>query len=268
MRSCSFIFCLLSLLSTPFQAFGQTIPSPVRRDPDAISVLTKSIQALGGLPSTNIVSSCTASGQALIFRGGSQSGPPASFIETDTLNGHIWDLTLHVSQGSHVKDVGKQSGKPFITRDGSPITLPPSSPTSHPPFYLPALLFANAIADSSYSIVDRGTDMRGGVPRRHVQIIPSEKGTPEQHLRQDWIFDNDQFFPVEVGYTLVAGSRIETASPKRIVLSDFKKLSGQLAAGTLLYYSGTVLDEQRTIESVKVGQQSNTSDSAVTGGGL
>ena len=91
-RFCSFIFCLLSLLSTPFPAFGQTVSSSVRRDSDAISVLTKSIQALGGLPSTKVVSSCTASGQALIFRGGSQSGPPASFVETDTLNGHVWDL--------------------------------------------------------------------------------------------------------------------------------------------------------------------------------
>jgi hypothetical protein len=202
----------------------------------------------------------------MIFRGGTQSGPSSSFVETDTLTGHVWDFTLHVVQGSHVKDVGKQSGKSVTTRDGSQITLPQSSPTSHPPFYLPALLFANAIADSSYSIIDLGTDMRGGVPRRHVQLVPWVKGHPEPYLRQDWVFDKDQLLPVEVDYIQAAGSRIEATAPKRILLTNFKKLNGQPAAGTLQYYSGAILDEQKTIESVTIGQHSDTGNSAAIGG--
>jgi hypothetical protein len=93
------------------------------------------------------------------------------------------------------------------------------------------------------------------------------KGHPELYLRQDWIFDKDHFFPVEVDYIQAAGSRIETAAPKRVLLGDFKKINGQPVASTLQYYSGAALDEQRTIESVSIGQQPGTSNSAVTGGG-
>jgi hypothetical protein len=263
MRFCRFILCLLFCLTASRFAHTQT----VRRDSEAISILTTAINALGGPPSAKSIASCTVTGQAEIFKGGTQSGPLSSFVETATLNGHFWDFTLHVVQGSHVKDVGRQSGKSVTTRDGSPVTLPNSPPASHPPFYLPTWLFANVIADSSYSIIDLGVDMRGGVPRRHVQLVPWVKGHPELYLRQDWIFDKDHFLPVEVDYIQAPGSRIETAAPKRVLLGDFTKINGQPVASTLQYYSGAALNEQRTIESVSIGQQTGTSNSAVTGGG-
>jgi hypothetical protein len=108
--------------------------------------------------------------------------------------------------------------------------------------------------------------MREGIPRRHVQITPWLNGHPEPYLRQDWIFDKDQFLPVEVDYSLAAGSRVEAASPKRLLLGGLKQINGQPAASTLQYYSGAVLDEQRTIESVSIGQQSDKNNSLVSGG--
>jgi hypothetical protein len=262
-----FIFPITLIVSIPaLFTHAQTISPSAKRDPEAISVLTKSIDALGEPPSAASVASCTVSGQATMFKGGVEVDSTASFTETDVMIDHSWDYTLHVVQGSHVKDVARQSGKLSLAKDGNSVTTPQTPPSSRPPFYLPALLLANAIADSSYSIVDFGTEIRAGIARRHVQITPWLKGKPELYLRQDWLFDKDQFLPIEVDYLVVAGSRVEAASPKRILFSGFKKQNGLSVAGILQYYSGAVLDEQRTVDTVSTDQQSNKTNSLVGGG--
>jgi len=187
-KSTSTIAFLLICLPTLLMAGGQKAP---QRDASAITTVQNAIAAMGGSGWSRVTDSVTT-GQMTPAQGSPVQ--PASFVYK-TLGGEVrYDTTgdswTHVFASGHGKPAGSQSGNVRA--------LPYHVIFGQSPLHLPALVLTTALADSNYSLIDKGTTQIQGKAALVVQSSYSATQQVAAITLQTWYFDASTGLPLRV----------------------------------------------------------------------
>lgn len=153
----TFVLAFFSLLAV-FPTLAQQASTPVQRDPQAIAILTQSLNAAGGILAVSAIQDVTATG-TITYNAEDQSPQGSATIKL--LGLHRFRLDASLPDGVHSCVVGKENTF-HKDPDGSVSAMAPQNiikPTSLP---FPFFHVLAAVQDASYSITYGGLVTRNG----------------------------------------------------------------------------------------------------------
>lgn len=223
----------LSLLLAP-AAFAQTAPTPAPttpepvRDPQAVAILSQSLNSAGGLPTVAALQDYTGSGTITYFWAGQQVQAPATVRGMGVGN---FRLDANLPEGVRTWAASGPMGV-LITPDG---TRQPSA------FYnllaagsltLPYVRVASALTDSTTSITYVGLVSSSGQQLHQIHFAPAldpsiASALPITDLGAfDLFIDPASLLITKLGDTVRSESDFRTALPHEISFSNYQTTSG------------------------------------------
>jgi hypothetical protein len=184
-KSAAMLLCMPALL----MASGQQ--GPPERDASSMATVQTAIAAMGGSGWASVTDSVTT-GKITPTQGSPVQ--PASFV-FKTLGGEVrydntGDSWVHVFASGH--------GKPAASQSGTVKALPYHVILGQAPLFLPALVLAMRLADSNYSLIDKGTTQVQGKTAFVVQSSYSMNQPVSTITFQTWYFDSSTGLPLRV----------------------------------------------------------------------
>lgn len=161
---------LIGFLLVVPAAYSQSSPPTVVRDPQAISVLTQSVNAAGGLAAVGAIQDYTATGNITYYWAGE------AVQGTVTLKGRgCAQFRLDASLQTGIRTWAVSNGTGFIEEtDGSRSTLPPHNTVNLGSLTFPLTYLAAALQDPSATISYVGLETRNGIQVQHIRLMPTD----------------------------------------------------------------------------------------------
>lgn len=227
------------------------------RDQLALESLQMSLTTLGGTS----ISDCVATGQS------SRSGHKVQqFVWKST--GKEFRAEISGAGGDQVFTTG--NGNPAIQKNGKTTPVPYHVARVISAYHLPALIFANVLNNTRFSVTDAKVVTLNNSPVMHVRVIDESDMISSTVSGQEWYLDEASFLPVAVRYRIpdkydaLAGGAKQT--PVLIEFSSYQKVDGMLVPFHLrTTIEGSVSDAQ--ISSMNCNTGLSASDFAIAVGG-
>lgn len=211
------------------------LPS-AERQAEALALLEKSLDALGGSQRASSVANSVATGISNLSNG-----------ETRSL---VWKDLIASDIASSVEITSDKGQTGFATSKAASVSLDPaarSKPTwfsylSNQPFHLPAILLYRIISDDRYSVRSCGPSC--------VETVLETDLVSQVMTQQRWRFSEKSGLPETVEYKIPDPRFPENSDTSTLSFSDFRSVAGILVPFQIVERSGNVDRAVVSISSV------------------
>jgi hypothetical protein len=212
----------LATLSVSTSAQNPLTKPPAHvRDTAAITLLQKSVSAMGGASGWGSV-------QDWVITGSMSGGASARVSKTFSWTGAGVEFRLEVD--------GSNSTNVFVSGHGTPARIfnGTASPINYhvaranPPLYLPAVLLLQEVNNSLLTVHYLGPTTVNGLAAVQVHISDDSDATGSLVTSHDWYFDPVSFLPLHVEFRIPANENAADYSKGSFDFSKFQPINGML----------------------------------------
>ncbi|MGB7561654.1 MAG: hypothetical protein WBL99_09325 [Candidatus Acidiferrales bacterium] len=263
MRFGPFFAFSLMFSVTAIQAQQSPTPIPAPRDAQAVSLLQRSLSALGGSTTVNDV---TLSANANWIAGSDNQSGSATLKATAIGQGRV-DLSLSGGQRSEVIDMtqGPPTGS-WCGPDGVWHFIVAHNLFSDPTWFFPTFLIKRALSGVNYAISATDAETQDGVAVEHVTIYQQSGLTPElaalnQGLSQiDLYLNPSTLLPVSISFNMHPDTNALVNIPVEIKFSNYQVVQGAAVPYNIQKYIQNSLALDVTVTSVQVNSGPSAAD--------
>lgn len=229
--------------------------TPGVRDTAAITVVQKSLAAMGGVSAIAAVQSLETTGQ--ILKTGSTT--PMSFHWEEMVSGSHFEFRRETTMNGTTRVFASGHGKPGFGISGNPaIRLNAHMVIAAVPLALPAIVLYAEFQDPTYafaSIASSGTSQLV-----HVRITNNSNIFMKAIAQQDWYFDPQTALPVRVEYNLPDNNNALNIIRASCVYSNYTVEEGVQYPSSIQAFEQDRQVSQVTISSIQPNAAINSSD--------
>jgi hypothetical protein len=219
-------------------------PPPIVRDPQALSVVQASINAMGGAVAIAQVQSWIVNMQADESSIGRAAGPLVL-----TVSGG--ELRTDFQGPNGLVTLSSGNGTPFRTMQGATKKVSQWVTGSQFVPVLTASILAKEFQDANYSFQFKGTSTIGSTSVVVVATVSQDTKLNSRITPQTWYFDSATSLPVRIEYRLLDNHRSDVFLLGAADISAYQAVDGVLYPfQTSLYMSGKPLGS-RTVTSIQ-----------------
>ncbi len=202
-----------------------TSPNPVR-DAQGLTLLQQSINAFGGASAVTVVKSTTTHATVTSLGSDASSG---NVTWEDDFSGSSYEFRTTFQTDSWTRVFLSGHGSPGqIKNDGSVQRLQSHVAYADLPYYLPSVVLARDLADSSRNIKLIGATTISGKAAIHVRITLDCGPMQKLLSAQDWYLDPLTALPLRVEYLVPNTTDITDVYVSSVDYSDFRPINGTL----------------------------------------
>jgi hypothetical protein len=222
-----FFLAVVVLFVAPLALWAQQAQPVPQRDPQAVTVLTQSLAAMGGAGASQVQDSLTQA--AVTFPGSSTAGTATVAIKTKGPD----RMRVDNSAGGRVAGVITDRGRLLRQTDKGWVVGPSSNARHKRVTHLPVLLLAYELARSDLSATYVGLEAVGTQPAHHIRLArvsaSGNAGFDDQLTKNSQIdlFVNLQtFLVVKVSYIHLSDLDWRVGLPEEVYYSDYRSVGG------------------------------------------
>lgn len=174
-------------------------PTPTKRDPAALGVLTQAITAMKGQGSAAQITTLQTTGSISPAGGSGYPGGTFSWTMELTSTGYEFRNQLTQSDGT-VSLFVSGFGSPKISLNGSVAPISRHMALASAPAHVGFLVLARALGSSSYTVAAAAPLQIGSVSAVHLHLSNDADGIIQNLTSQEWYFDPTSGLPLRVEY--------------------------------------------------------------------
>lgn len=254
-------FALMSFAPV-VQAQQAPTPTPSPRDPQAVSLLQRSLAALVGTTTLNDVA---LTGNANWIAGSDEEIGSATLKATAIGQGRV-DLSLSGGPRSEVIDTSQAAPTgSWCGTDGTWRSMITHNLYADPTWFFPTFLISRVLSTSSYAISPMDAETQNGVAVEHVTIYQQQSGTTSelatliQGLSQiDLYFNPSTLLPVSIAFNTHADNNATLNIPIQIRFANYQMVQGV----SVPYHIQKYIQNGLALDVAVTGVQVNTGLSA------
>jgi hypothetical protein len=250
MRACTLLLSFVFLCAASSYAAQQSV-SPqscasldVQRDSQALTAVQQAVKALGGLTAKSVTAAIT---QAAVTSLNSQS-PSGTVTWEDDFSGPSYEFRTTFQTDTWTRVFSSGHGSPGqIDIDGKPHKLQGHVASAALPYYLPVIILARDLADSTRNIKLIGAETVSGKQALHVRITSDCDPIQKLLSLQDWYLDPLSFLPLRVEYLVPNTVDITDVYVSSVDYADYRNSNG-----LMIPYTDVVSERGKPTCSIQV----------------
>jgi hypothetical protein len=244
-----------------FQVLALAADGQVTRDPQALALIQKAVDAIGGVAAFAGIQDCTVQGQV-------QVAPDSPFYD----GGFIWKNAGREFRYENPRADGTQilvsgHGKPALQENGSvsPTTLQ-AGIAKIPPHLMPRLL-VDALQNPNVQVSPISDGKVAGKPAIQIALSDASTKLAASLTSQVWFFDSTSALPLRVEYRVPSNGDANITVGAAVEFLDFRVVSGIVVPFQLVLYQEDPLDSVLTLKSVQFNTGIDPSEFDLLSGG-
>ena len=200
--------------SSPMQLIAD-LGKPPNRDAEAVALVQKAIQAMGGASTVALVRSDLVRGTVAQSAGSSATARTFQWEDDFTGAGYEFRNQFHEADGT-VRVFGSGHGKPWVVDGAAVKSLPPQVGYASTPYQVPSIVLSRELSSSAASMTLVGTTTVNGRSALQVHVANNSGVTETMLSPRDWYFDSTSGLPIRLTYRVPeAGSQIPSRQEPR-----------------------------------------------------
>jgi hypothetical protein len=267
MRVVRIALSLVLIFPSCSQLNAQQLSIAVKRDPQAIAILTQAITAMGGPSAVAQIQSVIAQGSIIPAPG--TNAPSGSFIWEDQFaaQGHEFKATFQ--SGSLTQIFVSGHGSPGLVSNGKIRSLAPYVASTTLPFHIPAVVLASMLANTNCNIEFVGLTTLNDQTAIQIHLHIDTDLLHQTSSVQDWYFDKNTSLPLRVEYRVLDTHLSFKYATIDADYSDYRAAQGSVIPFRIATTEDGTPRNIVTLTAVSINPPVSTSDFDLsTGGGL
>jgi len=187
----------------------------ITREADALALLQKSLDALGGSQAAQAVRDCVTTGSVV-----DSAGAKRSFTWKDVMTADAIASSVEVTSDKGTSGFATSKTAAISLDPANPVKIPPYAYLSNPPYHLPAVLLYRIITDPRYSVRSCGSNC--------VKTALEDDAVSRVLTQQRWLISELSSLPVELHYKVADLRFPEYSNFESITFEDFRGHDGLL----------------------------------------
>jgi hypothetical protein len=174
-------------------------PTPTKRDPAALAILTQAITAMRGQGSASQITTLQTDGS--ISPAINSGYPGGAFTWTMELTSTGYEFRNQLTQTDGTVSLFVSGfGSPKISLNGSVASISRHMALGSAPAHVGFLVLARALGNSTYTVAAAAPSPIGSVSTVHVHLSNDADGVIQSLTSQEWYFDPTSGLPLRVEY--------------------------------------------------------------------